>query len=388
MVITSLSFSVFAAGEQPSGSAYNYTNTSGSSATGTYWVATTNGLYSLTSWLSNIRGTTFWYFDGDNTQSTSNFFNALSYSLFYIGRSLNQLSIPTNYWSSSNVSNIVADVDAANTTVQSIYTKLGTMDTRLSAIDADTTAIRSDSTSIKTNTSTTATNTTTIAGRLPSGNYAYVRDNGDGVAMADSTLPYWRAVTTSLTHSGMDIDDINEKMPTGYYAWMGASSATSSTNSTRTYWSAISGSLAYMGQDIEIMKNDIIDLHYMFASPEDIALKQDQENNISAATSNFLSGSDSATSVGTGSIGKVKDLGDDAATWFDTGVQATSLFDALSNTNNDGPWIWFTQATMDDLDSTSRTRSTKSSSSPGEYVPDLYGAKMDELDRMLDAFSE
>lgn len=132
----------------------------------------------------------------------------------------------------------------------------------------------------------------------------------------------------------------------------------------------------------------IVDLHTMFASPEDLALKADQENNISSATTNFLSGSDSATSVGTGSIGKVKDLGDDVSSFFDTGVQATSLFISLSDTSSDGPWLWFSSAVRDNLTGSQSRSNTKSSNFPGEQVVDYYSDKMAALNKLLGEVSD
>lgn len=396
VVITSFSVNVFATGEQPSGSTYTYISSTGSSATSTYWTAVTESIYRIGQWLKPLKDSTFRYFDGTSTASTNNFFTALANSLYYIGA-----NVRSNFTSLiSDTGNIASRISTTNTTLATIsseklptqsgysydnnsgsvsnqtywsatsnqltfiFRRLATLNTNIEDIESkiqNYSSVLSDintkAAGIRTYTSNTASNTSSIA---------------TSTSNIDTT-------TTSIDGNVSSIYSFissDYRYPSGsnYYYF---SEQPNQTN----YWKAVTLSLA------NISKN-VFDLHTMFASPEDLTLKADQENNISAATSNFLSGSDSATSVGTGSIGKVKDLGDDAAAWFDTGVQATSLFDALSNTDNDGPWIWFTQATMDDLDSTSSNRSTKSSSSPGEYVPDLYGAKMDELNRMLNTFSD
>lgn len=411
MVITSLSVTAFAAGEEPSGSSYTYISATGSSAYSTYWTAVTQSIYQIGQWLKPLKDSTFRYFDGTSTASTNNFFSALANSLYYIGANvrtnftslisdtgtiasristtnstlatISSEKLPTQsgysydnnsgsvsnqtYWSatSNQLTFIFRRLATINSNIEDIESNIQDYSTQLNSINSNTTSIKSYTSSTATNTSSIATSSSSI-----DTNVGLIKPKVDTIQS--------------------DIALIKSYLPSRTYAYVDSrGNITYSSDSAYTYWTAATLSLSYLGSDIDNMLRKVIDLHTMFASPEDLALKADQENNISAATTNFLSGSDSATSVGTGSIGKVKDLGDDAATWFDTGVQATSLFDALSNDDtDDGPWMWFTQATMDDLDSTSNNRSFKSSHSPGEYVPDLYGAKMDDLNRMLDAFSE
>lgn len=410
MVITSLSITAFAAGEQPSGSSYTYISATGSSASSTYWTAVTQSIYQIGQWLKPLKDSTFRYFDGTSTASTNNFFSALANSLYYIGANVrtnftslisdtgtiasristtnNSLStisstqLPTQsgysydnntgsvsnqtYWSatSNQLSFIFRRLATLNTNIEDIESNMKDYSTVLSNINDKTTNIR-------TYTSNTATNTSSIA---------------SSASNIDSTTTNIDTTTGSILS---EATNIKTRLPYGTAFPSVNGDGTIDATSQRTYWQATNRSVTYLGNDVNALRLFLDDLHTMFASPEDLALKADQENNISSATTSFLSGNDSATSVGTGSIGKVKDLGDDAAAWFDTGVQATSLFDALSNDDtDDGPWMWFTQATMDDLDSTSSNRSSKGSASPGEYVPDLYGAKMDELRRMLNSVSE
>ncbi|MBO7677716.1 MAG: hypothetical protein J6S49_09395 [Erysipelotrichaceae bacterium] len=382
VVITSFSVTAFAAGEQPSGSNYQYNDYGTVTGYDTYWTASNKNLQYI----------------GNQTRYSNTYLSAIQSLVSDIKLAVDPSSSPAystpsgqnyNYYSFSDVLLTSNFWDAVNLQLQYISN-------RINSIKSSQATISSNVSSMGSSVSSIATSSSSIDGKLPTGYYPYVTSDGTTVGIANSTWSYWRSVTNSLALVGSDIESIRVNLPSGFYSWMSNSSSVSAANSNRSFWSAVSDSLMYIGSDIQNMRLDlqnlvldVDDLHTMFASPEDLALKADQENNISAATSNFLSGSDSATSVGTGSIGKVKDLGDDAAAWFDTGVQATSLFDALSNDDtDDGPWMWFTQATMDDLDSTSSNRSFKSSPSPGEYVPDLYGAKMDELDRMLHAFSE
>lgn len=427
VVITSFSFTVFAAGEQPSGSSYTYISSTGSSATSTYWTAVTESIYRVGQWLKPLKDSTFRYFDGTSTASTNNFFTALANSLYYIGANVktnfssiisdtgtiaSRISttnttlatisgekLPTQsgysydnnsgpvsnqtYWSatSNQLTFIFRRLATINSNIEDIESNIQDYSTQLNSINSNTTSIKSSTSSTAINTSSIATSTSSIDGKMPDGYYGYVNSTGTIVNKANSTYDFWRAISNDLAYSGQQTFQINSKLPIGYYSYMGANDRVSKANSTYDFWEAVSQSLSLIGTDIQ-------DLKVMFADNNDLQAKRNQRDNETLVFSDFVNGTDTSTSIGIGSIGKVKDLGDNAATWFDTGVQATSLFDALSNIDNDGPWMWFTQATMDDLDSTSSIRSFKSSPSPGEYVPDLYGAKMDELDRLLNAFSE
>lgn len=436
MVITSLSLSVFAAGEQPSGSNYSYLTSTGGLGTNTYWYAVSQSTYQIGQWLKPLKDSTYRYFDGTGTYSTNNFFTALTNSLYYIGANvrtnftsilsdtgtiasristtnstlatISSEKLPTQsgysydnnsgpvsnqtYWSatSNQLTFIFRRLATINSNIEDIESNIQDYSTQLNSINSNTNSIKSYTSSTATNTSSIADSSSSIDSKIPSRKFGYVTSTGGQISSANSSANWFEALANDMFNTFPQVFEINSKLPSGNYGYIdSAGNRITSSSSNLNWWRAIANDLYNMIPLIFSMESDIDDLHYMFASPEDMALKEDQEDNISAATSNFLSGSDSATSVGTGSIGKVKDLGDDAAAWFDTGVQATSLFDALSNDDtDDGPWMWFTQATMDDLDSTSNTRSSKSSYSPGEYVPDFYGAKMDELNRMLNAFSD
>lgn len=427
VVITSLSVTAFAAGEQPSGSSYTYITATGSSGTNTYWYSVTQSIYQIGQWLKPLKDSNYRYFDGTSTASTNNFFTALANSLYYIGANvrtnftslisdtgtiasristtnstlatISSEKLPTQsgysydnnsgsvsnqtYWSatSNQLTFIFRRLATLNTNIEDIESSIQNYTTQLNSINSNTNSIKSYTSSTATNTSSIATSTDSIDGKLPSRNYGYINANGQGVTSTDSTYNWWSAMANNFYNTFPKIFSIDSKLPTGFYSYIRQNGTIGV--GAYNYWSAVTYSLANMGEDIHASTLDIDDLHYMFASPEDIALKQDQENNISVATSNFLSGSDSATSVGTQSIGKVKDLGDDVSSFFDTGVQATSLFDSLSDTSSDGPWLWFSSAVRDNLTGSQSRSNSKSSNLPGEQVVDFYSDKMAALNKLL-----
>lgn len=409
VVITSLSITAFAAGEQPSGSSYTYISATGSSASSTYWTAVTQSIYQIGQWLKPLKDSTFRYFDGTSTASTNNFFSALANSLYYIGA-----NVRTNFTSLiSDTGTIASRISTTNTTLSTIsstqlptqsgysydnnngsvsnqtywsatsnqlsfiFRRLATLNTNIEDIESNMkdystvlSNINDKTTNIRTYTSNTATNTSSIA---------------SSASNIDSTTTNIDTTTGSIL---TEATNIKTRLPYGTAFPSVNGDGTIDATSQRTYWQATNRSVTYIGNDVNALRLFLDDLHTMFASPEDLALKADQDNNLSAATSNFLSGSDSATSVGTQSIGKVKDLGDDVSSFFDTGVQATSLFDSLSDTSSDGPWLWFSSAVRDNLTGSQSRSNTKSSNLPGEQVVDYYSDKMAALNKLLGEVSE
>lgn len=435
VVITSFSVTVFAAGEQPSGSSYTYISSTGSSASSTYWSAVSESIYRIGQWLKPLKDSTFRYFDGTSTASTNNFFTALANSLYFIGSNvrtnftslisdtgtiasristtnstlatISSEKLPTQsgysydnnsgsvsnqtFWSatSNQLTFIFRRLATINSNIENIESSIQDYSTQLNSINSNTTSIKSYTSSTASNTSSIATSSSSIDSKLPSGYFGYVGSGGEYVPSSQSNFSWWRAIANDLFYGIHEVFTISNKLPNGNYAYIRQNgSVASQANSSFNFWTAISTSLANMGEDLASMTIDIDDIHTMFASPEDLALKADQENNISAATTNFLSGSDSSTSVGTQSIGKIKDLGNDISTFFDTGVQATSLFDSLSDTSSDGPWLWFSSAVRDNLTGSQSRSHTKSSSLPGEQVVDYYSDKMAVLNKLLGEVSE
>lgn len=119
------------------------------------------------------------------------------------------------------------------------------------------------------------------------------------------------------------------------------------------------------------IKSLVEEIRDIFASPEDQALKEAQADNIETATTDFLSGTDSSTSVGSGSIGSVKNVAGDAQDFFDMDVDGTSLFSLLGDQNSDGPWVWFSDDVKNDLDSVPAQR--------GNVYIDFVQQKYDDL---------
>lgn len=422
LVITFLSFSAFASGEQPSGSTYSYVTAAGGSGISNYWTAATNSLLYIGQDIHTIgtnmpSGTNYTYYNGSTHYS--NLWTAITNGLSFIGLetytiqgdtasirsktsdiksdvSTIKSSLPTtttygyttnsgnyntsSYWVASNntlgyiqdrASSILTKITSLDNKFIDYSTLLTAIKTYTQSIDANVDLIESDTDSISTNTSSIKSNTdniksdvsnikphissidTSTQGIYDSANnthYPYVNNNGNIISQANSTYNFWSALTFCLTYIGSDIEDMKRR--------------------------------------IQRIEPDIDDLHTMFASPEDLALKADQDNNISSATTSFLSGNDSSTSVGTGSIGKVKTLGDGASSFFGTGVEATSLFTLLSDNSIDGPWTWFTQAVADDLDAVAASNRNSRSSVSSVEVVDLYGDKISELNRILGSIED
>lgn len=435
VVITSFSVTVFAAGEQPSGSSYTYISSTGSSASSTYWSAVSESIYRIGQWLKPLKDSTFRYFDGTSTASTNNFFSALANSLYYIGANvrtnftslisdtgtiasristtnstlatISSEKLPTQsgysydnnsgsvsnqtFWSatSNQLTFIFRRLATINSNIENIESSIQDYSTQLNSINSNTTSIKSYSSSTAINTSSIADSSSSIDSKIPSRKFGYVTSTGSYITSANSTANWFEALANNLYYTFPQVFEINSKLPSGYYGYIDSDgNRITSSSSNLNWWRAIANDLYNLIPLIFSMESDIDDLHYMFASPEDMALKEDQESNISAATSNFLSGSDSSTSVGTQSIGKVKDLGDDVSSFFDTGVQATSLFDSLSDTSSKGPWLWFSSAVRDNLTGSQSRSHTKSSSLPGEQVVDYYSDKMAALDKLLGEVSE
>lgn len=95
-------------------------------------------------------------------------------------------------------------------------------------------------------------------------------------------------------------------------------------------------------------------LQQVLASDDDLALKNDNKSNQDAATDAFVNGSSSKTSLGTGDIGNLKDVG---ATFNDltslNGQSSVSSFlSGLTSADGSGQG-WFSEATRASLDAVS-----------------------------------
>lgn len=112
--------------------------------------------------------------------------------------------------------------------------------------------------------------------------------------------------------------------------------------------SHVAASLADFFQEYGTSISDGVSrLSYMLADDDDIALKHSQADNIEAVHSDFLSGQDSPTSIGVGSIGAVKGFGDSLHDIFNVGsINPSSFFGILSASE---AWSFFTSMTRSNI---------------------------------------
>lgn len=95
-------------------------------------------------------------------------------------------------------------------------------------------------------------------------------------------------------------------------------------------------------------------LQQVLASDDDLQLKQDNKSNEDAATDAFVNGSSSKTSLGTGDIGNLKDVGGtfNDLTSLNGQSSVTSFLNGLSSADGTGQG-WFSEATRASLDAVS-----------------------------------
>lgn len=95
-------------------------------------------------------------------------------------------------------------------------------------------------------------------------------------------------------------------------------------------------------------------LQEVLASDDDLKLKQDNKSNVDAATDAFVNGSSSQTSLGTGDIGNLKDVGGtfNDLTSLNGQSSISSFFSGLTSADSSGQG-WFSEATRASLDAVS-----------------------------------
>ena len=95
-------------------------------------------------------------------------------------------------------------------------------------------------------------------------------------------------------------------------------------------------------------------LQEVLASDDDLKLKQDNKANEDAATDAFVNGNSSKTSLGTGDIGNLKDVGGtfNDLTSLNGQSSVTSFLDGLTSADGTGQG-WFSEATRASLDAVS-----------------------------------
>lgn len=95
-------------------------------------------------------------------------------------------------------------------------------------------------------------------------------------------------------------------------------------------------------------------LQQVLASDDDLQLKNDNKANVDAATDAFVNGSSSNTSLGTGDIGNLKDVGGtfNDLTSLNGQSSVSSFLNGLSSADGTGQG-WFSEATRSSLDAVS-----------------------------------
>lgn len=103
----------------------------------------------------------------------------------------------------------------------------------------------------------------------------------------------------------------------------------------------------------------ISQLQQVLASDDDLALKNDNKANVDAATDSFVNGSSSKTSLGTGDIGNLKDVGGtfNDLTSLNGQSSVSSFLSGLTSADGTGQG-WFSEATRASLDAVSAPVST------------------------------
>lgn len=98
----------------------------------------------------------------------------------------------------------------------------------------------------------------------------------------------------------------------------------------------------------------ISQLQQVLASDDDLQLKRDNKANVDAATDAFVNGNSSKTSLGTGDIGNLKDVGGsfNDLTSLNGQSSVTSFLNGLTSADGTGQG-WFSEATRASLDAVS-----------------------------------
>ena len=107
-------------------------------------------------------------------------------------------------------------------------------------------------------------------------------------------------------------------------------------------------------ESVPTLYSRIYQLQKVLASDDDLQLKQDNKSNEDAATDSFVNGSSSKTSLGTGDIGNLKDVGGsfNDLTSLNGQSSVSSFLSGLTSADGTGQG-WFSEATRASLDAVS-----------------------------------
>lgn len=137
-------------------------------------------------------------------------------------------------------------------------------------------------------------------------------------------------------------------VPTAYYINVPANTPVGTTFQISAYGpvevSGVGGLLQFIARDLDAITNVVADSFDQKVKDRNTAVRQE-------ALDDFVTGSDSTTSLGAKGLGNVKSIGDSVGSKLDSGVSAGQLGTALDGAlSNDGGLGWFSSDTASDLD--------------------------------------
>lgn len=174
---------------------------------------------------------------------------------------------------------------------------------------------------------------------------ASVQNHSDWSFLFDTVLSPW-------TGSGTSSPTTVNRYPYAYDPTNGVSYG--------TFGRFLLTSINYLSSDLNIYTSAktlyglLHQLQKVLASDDDLALKNDNKANEDAATDAFVNGSSSKTSLGTGDIGNLKDVGGafNDLTSLNGQSSVSSFLSGLSSADGTGQG-WFSEATRASLDAVS-----------------------------------
>lgn len=205
-----------------------------------------------------------------------------------------------------------------------------------------------------------------------SATYNSVTRMSDGSSVSILRRSLWadiRLVNTYLTQLGYRItgDPINNGVITKY------DNTTISADKTLT----LKQYLYLLGENIS---GAVGRLAFVLANDQDIALRNNTADQVSAFTSNFTS-SGSSTKVSAGDIGTMASGVAELKSGFSSSANASDAFRGFSTSGQDERWNWFSQDILNSLDTTSsNNRSLKSNNDFTNFTSQYYNEVMKYAD--------
>lgn len=128
-------------------------------------------------------------------------------------------------------------------------------------------------------------------------------------------------------------------------------------------------------------------LQLVLADEQDLQLKQNQEANTTQATTSFLSGSSSSTSLGVQDIADVGNILSSVGSFFSSGFSLGNISSALNSMQSDGLGFW-SQSVKDELNPShsSGSSGTFSLRRTDDVVIDFYSIERAKVQELLDSY--